>query len=77
MGKCRYAGCDAEATVTLEVMGPNGLLMDEAGLCAPCRKKFLEGWRRMQAEAGALRDRGVPNDELNRIMSARVEAGEF
>lgn len=74
---CSHVDCTAEATCSLEAAGPDGLVMDVVGLCRPHRDAFLDGWARMQAAAGALRDQGVTQPELGRIMSARIDAGEF
>ena len=74
---CRHAGCTAEATTCLEAAGAGGLLVDAADICEQHRVSFLEGWDRMQAAAGALRDQGVSREELSRIMCKRVADGEF
>lgn len=66
--------CPNEATTEIEA---TGRVTDVASMCESCRDQFLESWERMQQDAGALRDRGLPRDELNRIMCERVDRGDY
>ncbi|HEU4580910.1 MAG TPA: hypothetical protein VFS67_21775 [Polyangiaceae bacterium] len=71
---CQSRDCSSEAEVELEV---TGLVETVLSLCAPCRADFLDGWVRMQADAAALRQRGVPGRLLSHILNARMDRGVY
>lgn len=77
MKPCRSVGCTREATATIESIGVNGLIKGIADVCDACKESFMAGWQKMQAEANALKDQGLPKKELERIMCARVERGDY
>lgn len=74
---CRHVGCSKEATASIDAEGANGLLVDSADVCQEHRESFMEGWTRMQQDAGALRDQGLPSAEVSRIMCERVDRGDY
>jgi hypothetical protein len=44
-------------------------------MCRSCRGNFLDGWDKMKEDEQELKDVGVPQKMLERIMVARVERG--
>ncbi len=73
MTECRICGGRATCGVVLEL--PNRSA--EVALCSDCEERAVGGYRRLQADAAALRAQGVPAKLLSRIMLQRVERGEY
>lgn len=74
---CRILDCRNVATTTLEAVDKEGIIFDEAKLCAACKEQFLTGYWQMKSEERALRDQGVSEEELQRILVTRVENGDY
>lgn len=76
MTKCRQAICTNEATTTLSAEDL-GVVWDTVELCAACKKRILDGWDKMQADAQCERDKGLSKNELSKIMCERVTRGDY
>lgn len=70
-------GVRCTAVATTHLIGEHDDHDDVSWMCAECKESFLTGWRRMQADAASLRDRGVPKQLLSRIMCIRVDRGDY
>lgn len=81
MSRCQHhdddgVRCDLKADALLEGERANGDV-ESADLCQAHKKSFLRGWEAMQADAVHLRELGVPEALLSRIMCARVDRHEY
>lgn len=70
-------GIRCTAAATTHLIGEHAEHDDVSWICAECKDSFLTGWERMQADAAALRSRGVPKQLLSRIMCLRVDRGDY
>lgn len=74
MTPCDTPGCELECEHIVEL---GGAVAATCHLCGPCYHRAYGGWMRLQADARALAERGVPRKMLDRIMSCRVDRGEY
>lgn len=79
MIKCDSPDCEQEHAHVLEFDGPSaGPLADvTAYLCEKCYVRQCGGWERLQADAAALRAKGTHPAFVNRIMTVRVDRGDY